>query len=310
MKNLFEYDVYDRNRDRVGFVENLWANSRDEIGFIGVKTGWLGFGRNHVIPAEGYTIDEAAHSILVPYDGDLIKNAPSLDADEELEPDVEREVYSHFGVARSATTADFDKPMINKPGFKETSDFNEPLGEGRDWQEDRELQDREEIQMPLMEEKLHVSKRETDLGEVRLRKVVRTETVNQPVELRHEDVIVERVTGSGTATPGDHTFVEQVASIPLSSEEAVINKTVESTGTVQARKVTATETQNVSDTVRKEDVTVERDVTARRSGNSPLRESEADTELRDEADAEAKLRAERDAKLRGTDEPILDDDRY
>jgi len=253
MKNLFEYDVYDRNRDRVGFVENLWADSRDEIGFIGVKTGWLGFGRNHVIPASGFTIDEEAHSILVPYDGDLIKSAPSLDADEELEPEIEREVYSHFGVAGE-----------NRSQFSDEFDTTGTTGMAADtgtFAEKRPLEGRaerdESIEMPLMEEHIHVTKREKDLGEVRLRKVVRTETINQPVELRHEDVVIERVSG-GTATPGDHAFTEQIASIPLSSEEAVVEKSVESAGTVRVRKVSETETENINATVRKEDVEVER----------------------------------------------------
>lgn len=295
MKNLFEYDVYDRNRDRVGFVENLWADSRDEIGFIGVKTGWLGFGRNHVIPASGFTIDEEAHSILVPYDGDLIKSAPSLDADEELQPEVEREVYSHFGVSnesRSQFSDEFDttNPMtgIGTGNYSEKSSV-----EGR-------FNDKESIEMPLMEEHVHVTKREKDLGEVRLRKVVRTETINQPVELRHEDVVIERVSG-GSNTPGDHTFTEEIASIPLSSEEAVVEKTIESAGTVRARKVAEVEQKNINATVRKEDVEVER--------TSDLRNKNKGKELTDKiSDA---LTGDNDWKNRDTTPPPLpDEDRY
>ena len=40
---------------------------------------------------------------------------------------------------------------------------------------------------------LKIGKRTVDAGSVRLRKVIRTEIVNQPVEIRHEDVVVERV---------------------------------------------------------------------------------------------------------------------
>ncbi len=291
MKNLFEYDVYDRNRDRVGFVENLWADSRNEIGFIGVKTGWLGFGRNHVIPASGFTVDDEAHSILVPYDGDLIKSAPSLDADEELEPAVEREVYSHFGVAgesRSQFSDEFDTTRTTAATGTFTE--NRPLeGSTRD----------ESIEMPLMEEHLHISKREKDLGEVRLRKVVRTETINQPVELRHEDVVIERVSG-GTATPGEHAFTEEVASIPLSSEEAVVEKTIESAGTVRARKVADTETENINATVRKEDVEVERSGDFRKGKGEKLTDKISDA-----------LSGEKDwKKENSTPPPLPDEDRY
>ncbi len=296
MKNLFEYDVYDRNRDRVGFVENLWADSRDEIGFIGVKTGWLGFGRNHVIPAGGFTVDDEAHSILVPYDGDLIKSAPSLDADEELEPEVEREVYSHFGVAgerRSHSSDEFQSTGTAPTRATGTLTETPPL-EGRASHE-------ESVDMPLMEEHVHISKREKDLGEVRLRKVVRTETVNQPVELRHEDVVIERVAG-GSATPGEHAFTEEVASIPLSSEEAVVEKTVESAGTVRARKVSETEKENISATVRKEDVEVERssDTTGRASKGEKLTDKISDA-----------LSGDSERKKDSSTPPVLpDEDRY
>src|SRR4051812_27790295 len=46
--------------------------------------------------------------------------------------------------------------------------------------------------IPLYEESLNVGKREVEAGAVRLRKIVRTETVNQPVELRHEEVVIDR----------------------------------------------------------------------------------------------------------------------
>lgn len=282
MKNLFEYDVYDRNHDRVGYVENLWANQRDEIGFIGVKTGWLGFGRNHVIPAEGYTVDEDAHSILVPFDGELIKNAPSLDADEELEPELEQEVYSHFGLtgaAAASNTLPADAPVLNEPeiqrGDEPTLAADADLASHETFGQQRPLSAEgdstfgsrqttsgqtasgETIEMPLAEERLEVGKREHQIGEVRLRKVVRTETVNQPVELRREDVVIERVSGSGQPAQGE-PFAEQVATIPLTAEEAVVHKSVESAGAIQAHKVSETSTEQVRETLRKEDVEVER----------------------------------------------------
>ena len=115
--------------------------------------------------------------------------------------------------------------------------------------------------MPLTEEQVKVGKRTVDAGQVRLRKIVRTEIVNQPVEIRHEDVVVERIAASdvrsGAATTSD--FKEEVIDVPLSREEVVVSKEAHVTGAVRLNKTATTETQNVSETVRKEDVEVLRD---------------------------------------------------
>ena len=48
-----------------------------------------------------------------------------------------------------------------------------------------------------------MGKRTVDAGQVRLRKIVRTEIVNQPVEVRHEDVVIERVAAGDVRTGTD-----------------------------------------------------------------------------------------------------------
>ena len=105
-----------------------------------------------------------------------------------------------------------------------------------------------------------MGKRNVDAGAVRLRKIIRTETVNTPVELRREDVVVERVAAKDMR-PGDIAaadFKAEDLNITLHREEAVVAKETVVTGAVRLRKTAETETQNVSDTVRKEDVEVDR----------------------------------------------------
>ena len=95
---------------------------------------------------------------------------------------------------------------------------------------------------------------------MRLRKVIRTEIVNQPVEIRREDFVVERVAAgdvhAGTATSD---FQDETIDMPLSREEVVVSKEAHVTGAVRLNKTSTAETQNVSETVRKEDVEVVRD---------------------------------------------------
>ena len=60
-----------------------------------------------------------------------------------------------------------------------------------------------------------------------------------------------------TTTTG--SFQEETIDMPLTREEAVVSKEAHVTGAVRLNKTSTSETQTVSDTVRKEDVEVIRD---------------------------------------------------
>ncbi len=119
----------------------------------------------------------------------------------------------------------------------------------------------EEIRILLHEERLRVGKREVETGQVHVHKVVHTEQVSVPVELRREDVVIERVPADQVqagARTGE-AFTEQTLEVPLHAEEAVVQKETQVTGAVRVRKTEEVERQVVSDTVSKEDVEVVRD---------------------------------------------------
>ena len=103
-----------------------------------------------------------------------------------------------------------------------------------------------------------------------MRKVVRTEVVNQPVELRREEVIIERVPAHGTASTTKGSFQEQEVYIPLRREEAVVEKEVRVREEIRAHKESQTDTQQVTERVRREDVDIER------SGEAKERTSRGD----------------------------------
>jgi uncharacterized protein (TIGR02271 family) len=244
--DIFDYTIYDRNDKKIGKIENVWTDAAGNLRFIGVSTGWLGLGQNHVIPACDMTLDAANETGRVPYDEDTVKASPSYDHSTELSDLEEGRLNTHFGLARE--TADAGCGC----GSAETARTKTSASAAASGQ----------VEVPLAEETVQVGKREEKLGEVRLRKVVRTEVVNQPVELRREEVVVERVTGK-VDTPGSEAFVEQVVSIPISEEKAVVQKSVRSAGAVKATKKATSRTETVSDTVRKEDVEVERELAQR-----------------------------------------------
>ncbi len=115
------------------------------------------------------------------------------------------------------------------------------------------------IKVPVYEEQLYVGKRQVELGEVELQKTVTQEQVNVPVELRREEVNVREVdVPDRPVQPGEAAFQEGTIRVPVRGEEAMVNKQAVVTGEVAIKKEVAAEQQQVADTVRKEQVTVDK----------------------------------------------------
>jgi uncharacterized protein (TIGR02271 family) len=114
----------------------------------------------------------------------------------------------------------------------------------------------EEHRLHLREEQLQVYKRSVQAGEVRLGKEIVTEqkTINVPVT--HEEVYVEHRSGSGqiSQTPlGEGETIE----VPVYEEQVNVTKQTVETGEVALGKRQVQETQQVADTVRREEARIE-----------------------------------------------------
>jgi len=116
-----------------------------------------------------------------------------------------------------------------------------------------------DIRVPVYEEELTVGKRQTRIGDVRLRKEVVTEQQSVPVTLRHEEVTVERVPFTGQASQADsqNAFQSQDVDMAVMGEQAVAGKTVREVEEVRLHKDATQVQEQVTDTVRKERVVVE-----------------------------------------------------
>jgi stress response protein YsnF len=118
--------------------------------------------------------------------------------------------------------------------------------------------------VPLYQESVKVGTREIEGGSVRLKKVVTTETVNQPVQIRRERLVIDRDTGGAGSTQGAQAsfsgqpFQEQEVVIKLKREEPVVETQMIQSGRIVAQKQMETQQQNVQRQVRREDVQVEK----------------------------------------------------
>lgn len=123
-------------------------------------------------------------------------------------------------------------------------------------------QEGDTMQIPLYQEQLQVSKREVPKGSVILRKVVESYSTNVPVTLRHEELVIERVSSEEGQTGADvasNAFNERTVVIELDREVPEIEKSVALTGVVQARKTVDTNRETITESVRKESIDVDRE---------------------------------------------------
>ena len=109
----------------------------------------------------------------------------------------------------------------------------------------------------LHEEQLRVGKRVVPAGQVVLRKNVTSVEVSRPIELREEDVRVERANATGDETnAAANAFRPREIFIPLNQEVPTVQKKVELVEVIRAGKRIDTEQQTVTGQVRSERVEV------------------------------------------------------
>lgn len=115
--------------------------------------------------------------------------------------------------------------------------------------------DVEDGHIRLAEERLRINKEQVQRGEVTLKKriVENQETFTVPVA--HEELVIEEVTPSDRAFDAyADAFEEETFTVPLMQEEVHVEKVPVVTAEYQVRKETVEGYQEVSDTVRREEL--------------------------------------------------------
>ncbi len=120
----------------------------------------------------------------------------------------------------------------------------------------------DEIRIPVMEEELTATVREQEAGAVRIEKDVITEERTLQVPVTEERVHVERRIVDRPVAAGDATaFQETVIDVPLTTETVEVQKQARVAEEVVLSKEAIQRTEQVTDTVRREEVFVDEDAT-------------------------------------------------
>jgi uncharacterized protein (TIGR02271 family) len=112
------------------------------------------------------------------------------------------------------------------------------------------------IRVPLTEEELSATTREVERGSVHVHKTVTSEAQSLEVPVTEEHVHVTRRTVDRDLTPGEDTLAEGTIEIPVYGEDVEVTKTPRVREVIEIAKDSTTETQQVQETVRREDVRV------------------------------------------------------
>lgn len=86
--------VRDRQGEKLGKLGDLYLDADDRPAYAGVSTGLFGT-RESIMPLAG--VREEDGDLHVPFDGELVRDAPNIDPEAVLSPEEEDALARHYG---------------------------------------------------------------------------------------------------------------------------------------------------------------------------------------------------------------------
>ena len=241
-----DYGIYDRYGERIGSLNDLFVDERDEPEYVGVGAV-LSEKRSVLVPAEAITIDDRLRRMVVSHPRRVVETAPSLGYAEEVTPEFERRVRAHYGLEtaeRAGYGAYYSDPV-------EPADITnvDPAPDLPEREED-------DVRVRRSEEELRVETREREAGEMRVRKRVRTERKRLTVPKKRTEVTVERVPVEGEEAATAPQIGEEEIVVPVVEEEIVVEKRPVVKEEIRIRKQVVEDVEVVEEDVRREEVEI------------------------------------------------------
>jgi uncharacterized protein (TIGR02271 family) len=230
-------DVYDVNDEKIGTVSEVYdatvsggGPSRSGGGYLRVPTGFLGLGREHHIPFSAIRDVE----------------------DDRIRLGIRKEELDTLGYGESPS-------VIDEGAASTTTSAAAARDVAADESARRAGTDQERRRLRLREEELIPRKRSVQAGEVRLETEVVSEQRTVEVPVTREEVYVER--HAVERRPAERPISEtgETIQVPVHEEEVTVEKRPVVYEEVDVGKRQVQETQEVSGTVRREQLRVDRE---------------------------------------------------
>ena len=248
-ESLVGLTAVDPSGSKIGTIGDVYVDdATNQPTWLAVNTGLFGT-RVSFVPLAGAEVN--GDEVVVPFDKDVVKDAPNADADDHLDPQEEQRLYQHYNQDWSAGTE----------GWSDQASDADRGGVGRNTS-GPETDDA----MTRSEEELDVNKRTRQAGTARLRKWVETEDVNITVPVRREKakLVTEPITDANVDSAlsgGDLTTEEH--EVVLSEEVVDVDKLVVPKERVRLETESETDEVVVDEAVRKERIQMEQDTPKR-----------------------------------------------
>jgi uncharacterized protein (TIGR02271 family) len=221
--------------------------------WVTVTTGMFGTWQSFA-PIGGSRLD--GDQVVLAVSKDLVKDAPNIDDDGRIDEGEQDALYQHYagylGDGARAGGRDAQYRGQDYPAGDRGDRAGQPGVQGRDTSGAAT-----DDAMTRSEERLRVGTEQAEVGRVRLRKYVVTENVTQTVPVSHEEVRLERepITDAsrGQAIAGAD-ITEEEHEVTLHAERPVVAKETVPVERVRLGKETVTQDQEVSETLRKEQI--------------------------------------------------------
>jgi uncharacterized protein (TIGR02271 family) len=249
LQNMQGRTAVDANGAKLGKIGHVYLD--DQTGeplWITVNTGMFGTKENF---APLYGSQDDGDNLRLAVTKDMVKDAPGVADDGHIEQRESDALYTYYdGYLGRAVPAQYDG---QQDGGNSRTDLADQSGiQGRDTS--GAITD---DTMTRSEERLHVGTENTEVGRVRLRKYTVTENVTRTVPVSHEEVRIERepITDANRAeASSDSAFSEEDREVTLHAERPVTSKETVAVERVRLGTETVTEDQEVSETLRKEQI--------------------------------------------------------
>lgn len=228
---------------KIGKIVDVYESTAAEAGtFVTVATGLFG-GHASFVPLKDASTD--GDHVVVPYDKELVKNAPRVDNDEELTSQEEERLYRHYALVDGGLES--AESVATAGGGTAAVVGHDTSGPTTD------------SAMTRSEEHLRVGTERVEAGTARLRKRVVTETETRTVPVSHDELRVEREPITGGQAVSGTQIGEQEAELRLEKEVPVVSKVAVPVERVRLGTESVTAQETVTEQVRKENVELDTD---------------------------------------------------
>ena len=112
--SYIDYKVVDMANEKIGTVDAVWQDHTGQPSYLAIRSGWLGLGKAHVVPAHRAQVDERNRQIRLPFSEEMVKAAPTFDRADEITEQAEGRIREYFGEG-TLSQPDHNEPYVDTP---------------------------------------------------------------------------------------------------------------------------------------------------------------------------------------------------